>query len=63
MYRVRITTPFGRIMNDYSGRKGVWKETLRFLLGGENIVPNQTIADLGLEDDDQVDVFLAQKGC
>jgi hypothetical protein len=64
MFRVRNTTPFGRIINAYVSRKGVIAVAkLRFLLHGRNIYPNQTIADLELEDNDQVDVVLAQIGC
>jgi hypothetical protein len=36
--------------------------SVRFMLDGENINPESTPADMDLEDDDQIDVFLAQVG-
>ena len=64
MFKVKNTTPFDRIYNAYANRKGVRAVDLRFLLeDGERIEPYQTIADLDLEDEDQVDCFLNQSGC
>jgi len=63
MFKVKNTTSFGRIMNAYANRKGVRAVDLRFLLDGEPIEPYQTIADLDLEDEDQVDCFLNRSGC
>ncbi len=36
--------------------------SVRFMLDGENINPESTPADMDLEDDDQIDCFLAQVG-
>jgi hypothetical protein len=63
MFRVRQTTCFGRVMNAYASRKGVHVSGLRFFLDGGGLSPDQTIADLDLEDGVRVDVFLAQTGC
>jgi small ubiquitin-related modifier len=63
MSRVRQTTRFGRVMRAYVSRTGAIAHDLRFLLYGEQIDPYQTIADLDLQDGDQVEVFLAQTGC
>lgn len=63
MFRVRNTTPFGRIIDAYASRKGVRAKDLGFLLDGDRIEPNQTIAGLDLEDDDQVDCMLIASGC
>ena len=35
---------------------------VRFMLDGENIGPEATPAELDLDDDDQIDCFLAQVG-
>jgi len=35
---------------------------VRFMLDGENIEPDSTPGDLDLEDNDQIDCFLAQVG-
>lgn len=50
-------------MRAYVSRTGAIAHDLRFLLYGEQIDPYQTIADLDLQDGDQVEVFLAQTGC
>jgi len=63
MFKVKNTTSFGRIMNAYANRKGVRAVDLNFLLDGERIKPYQTIADLDLEDEDQVDCFLNRSAC
>jgi small ubiquitin-related modifier len=63
MFKVKNTTSFGRIINAYANRKGVRAVDLSFLLDGHRIEPYQTIADLDLEDEDQVDCFLNQSGC
>jgi small ubiquitin-related modifier len=63
MFRIKNTTSFGKIMNAYASRKGVRAVDLRFLLDGERIEPYQTVADLDLEDEDQVDCLLAWSGC
>ncbi len=38
------------------------QNTVRFMLDGENIDPESTPAALDLEDNDQIDCFLAQVG-
>jgi len=63
MFRIKNTTTFGKIMYAYASRKGVRAVDLRFLLDGERIEPYQTVADLDLEDEDQVDCLLAWSGC
>ena len=63
MFRIKNTTSFGKIMEAYASRKGVNVSALRFMLDGEHICDSRTIADLGLEDDDQVEVILQQLGC
>jgi len=63
MFRIKNTTSFRKIMEAYASRKGVNVSALRFMLDGEHICDSRTIADLGLEDDDQVEVILQQLGC
>ena len=63
MFKVKNTTSFGRIMNAYANRKGVRAVDLSFLLDGHRIEPYETIADLDLEDEDQVDCFLNRSAC
>ncbi|KAL3796187.1 hypothetical protein ACHAW5_011285 [Stephanodiscus triporus] len=63
MYKIKKSTTFDKIMHAYAMRKGVEAKSLRFYLDGEHIGPNNTCAELELEDEDQVDVILAQVGC
>ena len=51
------------MMNAYAKRKGVQHDSLRFLLDGERINPEDTPEILELEDRDQIDVMLACNGC
>jgi small ubiquitin-related modifier len=51
-----------KIFNAYAVRKGVDPSSLRFLLDGDNVDPNQTPKMLELEDQDQIDCVLEQVG-
>jgi hypothetical protein len=53
----------GCIMRAYAKLKGVDIHSLRFMLDGERLAPAETLAELGLEDGDKVNVDLAQGGC
>jgi hypothetical protein len=63
LFQVRRSTRFVIIMHAYAARKGVHADQLRFWLEGDLISPSDTPAGLSLEDEDQVDVMLAQCGC
>jgi len=63
MFKIKRSTRFWKIMTCYALRKGVEATSLRFLLNGEQIVPDDTGATLQLEDGDRVDVSLEQRGC
>ena len=49
-------------MEAYAQRKGIQATSLRFMLDGELIKEDQTPKMLELEDNDQIDCFLAQTG-
>eukprot|EP00956_Cyclotella_meneghiniana_P012629 scaffold17957_cov79-Cyclotella_meneghiniana.AAC.6 len=51
------------LMNAYAKRKGVQRDSLRFLLNGEGINPEDNPEILELEDRDQIDAMLACSGC
>ena len=42
---------------------GVAAADLRFLIDGARICGDQTPADIGMEDDDQIDCMCALRGC
>ena len=51
-----------KVFDTYASRKGVQSSSLRFLLDGETIKPEQTPKMLELEDQDQIDCMLEQTG-
>ncbi|KAL3799002.1 hypothetical protein HJC23_005141 [Cyclotella cryptica] len=61
-FKVKKTTKMSKIFNAYAARKGVDPTSLRFLLDGDNVDPNQTPKMLELEDQDQIDCVLEQVG-
>ena len=62
-YKIKRTSEIGTIFDLYAQRKGVCLSNIRFMLEGENIDPQATPMMMELEDDDQIDAFLAQGGC
>jgi len=62
MFKIKRTTRMKKVFATYAARKGVEATAMRFMLDGENINPESTPADLDLDDDDQIDCFLAQVG-
>eukprot|EP00571_Detonula_confervacea_P004531 CAMPEP_0172327480 /NCGR_PEP_ID=MMETSP1058-20130122/59706_1 /TAXON_ID=83371 /ORGANISM="Detonula confervacea, Strain CCMP 353" /LENGTH=194 /DNA_ID=CAMNT_0013044549 /DNA_START=67 /DNA_END=651 /DNA_ORIENTATION=+ len=62
MFKIKKTTRMKKVFATYAARKGVEANAMRFMLDGENINPESTPADLDLDDDDQIDCFLAQVG-
>ena len=62
-FKVKRTTKMEKVFNTYAQRKGVNQNSLRFLLDGEKIFPEETPASLDLEDQDQIYAMLEQGGC
>ena len=51
-----------KVMQTYASRKGVDSTTLRFLVDGERVKPDDTPGSLDLDDQDQIDCMLEQSG-
>lgn len=49
-----------KVFDTYAQRKGIQATSLRFLLDGEKIGPDQTPKMLELDDQDQIDCMLEQ---
>lgn len=49
-----------KVFDTYAQRKGIQVNSLRFLLDGEKIGPDQTPKMLELDDQDQIDCMLEQ---
>mmetsp|Transcript_49080 Transcript_49080/g.66881 ORF Transcript_49080/g.66881 Transcript_49080/m.66881 type:complete len:101 (-) Transcript_49080:472-774(-) len=61
-FKVKKTTRMEKVFSTYAQRKGVNLASLRFLIDGERINPNQSPAELDMEDHDQIDCMLEQQG-
>merc|ERR1711920_376898 len=61
-FKIKKTTKMSKVFSTYAQRKGVQVASLRFLLDGERIDPNQTPKQLELDDQDQIDCMLEQMG-
>ena len=61
-FKIKKTTKMSKVFETYAQRKGVQSASLRFLLDGERIEPDQTPKMLELDDQDQIDCMLEQSG-
>ena len=61
-FKVKNTTKMSKVFGAYAQRKGVQQSSLRFLLDGERINPEDTPKSLELEDQDLIDCLLEQYG-
>jgi small ubiquitin-related modifier len=61
-FKIKKTTKMQKVFETYAQRKGVQSSSLRFLLDGERIEPDQTPKMLELDDQDQIDCMLEQSG-
>ena len=62
-FRISRSTKMGKIFKAYAERKGISPSTLRFLVDGEDVEHYETAQSLELEDGDQIDAVLNQRGC
>ncbi|EPY51653.1 SUMO protein [Schizosaccharomyces cryophilus OY26] len=61
-FKIKKTTEFSKLMKIYCARQGKTLNSLRFLVDGERIRPDQTPAELDMEDGDQIEAVLEQLG-
>ena len=62
-FKVKTTTKLDKVFNAFATRKGVAASDLRFLLEGARVRGDQTVADIGMEDDGQIDCMCRLSGC
>ena len=62
-FTVKPTTPLERVLNAWSTRVGVCAASVRFLWDGSRVRSDQTPADIGMEDGDQLDCMAEMRGC
>uniref|UniRef100_A0A7S2TZU2 Ubiquitin-like domain-containing protein n=1 Tax=Lotharella oceanica TaxID=641309 RepID=A0A7S2TZU2_9EUKA len=61
-FKVKKTTSFKRLMEAYCAKVGADKNSVRFLFDGERIDADSTPADLGMENEDEIDAMVQQTG-
>jgi small ubiquitin-related modifier len=61
-FKVKKTTQLRKLMDAYCKRQGKDMAQVRFLFDGERILEDHTPADLQMEDEDEIDVMVAQTG-
>mmetsp|Transcript_23041 Transcript_23041/g.69082 ORF Transcript_23041/g.69082 Transcript_23041/m.69082 type:complete len:92 (-) Transcript_23041:39-314(-) len=61
-FKVKKTTKFAKLITAFCSREGVSEDKVRLLYDGQRLNPNQTPADLDMEDGDQIDARLEQIG-
>jgi len=61
-FKIKKSTRMQKVFETYAQRKGVQSSSLRFLLDGDRIAPEQTPKMLELDDEDQIDCMLEQTG-
>jgi len=61
-FKVKKTTTFSKVMHAYCKKVGAEIENLRFLFDGQRLRPEQTPADLDMEDEDEIDAMVQQTG-
>ena len=61
-FTVKKTTPLRKLMRRYSESEGVGVTSLRFFFDGSRIGDSDTAEDVGLTDDDEIEVFYGVGG-
>ncbi|XP_049626124.1 small ubiquitin-related modifier 1-like [Suncus etruscus] len=61
-FKVRMTTHLKTLKESYCQRQGVPVNSLRFLFEGQRIADNHTPKELGMEEEDVIEVYQEQTG-
>uniref|UniRef100_A0A8C4QVN4 Small ubiquitin-related modifier n=1 Tax=Eptatretus burgeri TaxID=7764 RepID=A0A8C4QVN4_EPTBU len=61
-FKVKMTTQLKKLKESYCQRQGVPPNSLRFLFEGQRISDHQTPKELGMEDEDVIEVYQEQTG-
>ncbi|GFH50337.1 hypothetical protein CTEN210_06813 [Chaetoceros tenuissimus] len=62
VFKVQKTTKSSKIINAYAERRGIDPESVRLLYYGQRIF-GETMQEVGVEDQEQLDMILEQGGC
>ncbi|XP_008295960.1 small ubiquitin-related modifier 1-like [Stegastes partitus] len=61
-FKVKMTTHLKKLKESYSKRQGVSSSSLRFLFEGNRVSDQHTPKELGMEDEDVIEVYQEQTG-
>ncbi|XP_060229659.1 small ubiquitin-related modifier 1-like [Meriones unguiculatus] len=61
-FKVKMTTQLKKLKESYSQRQGVSVNLLKFLFEGQRIADNHTPGELGMEEEDVIEVYQEQTG-
>ncbi|XP_075385169.1 small ubiquitin-related modifier 1 isoform X2 [Tenrec ecaudatus] len=61
-FKVKMTTHLKKLKESYCQRQGVPMNSLRFLFEGQRIADNHTPKELGMEEEDVIEVYQEQTG-
>lgn len=63
IFQVRATTPVEKIFDAFCKKRALSRESMRFMINGQNVDPALTVGDLELEDGDFIDCFESTACC
>lgn len=61
-FKMKKRTPLRKMMDSYCKTKAISQSSVRFVYDGKRVQPDQSPEDLGMQDDDVIDVLLEQTG-
>ncbi|XP_059128966.1 small ubiquitin-related modifier 1-like [Peromyscus eremicus] len=61
-FKMKMTTQLRKLKESYCQRQGVPSNSLKFLFEGQRIADNHTPEELGLEEEDMIEVYQEQTG-
>ena len=61
-FRIKLTTPLSKLMDMYGQHRNLDRHRFKFLFYGISFLDNQTPLELGMQDDDEIDVFSHEVG-
>lgn len=61
-FKIRPSTPLGRLMEAYCDEQGVLRKSIVFLYDGCHVSHDATAASLKMEDGDNIQAFIHQEG-
>ena len=62
IFKMKRNTIFKKLMNAYCERFGFFRSSVRFVFDGEAVKDNDTPMKLRIDDNDQIDAMIEQKG-